>query len=143
MPYLYASPEDHFCLLRGIDEDGDEGGDEGGGPVAGGEGKGGERGAGGEAREPRRFWDGSRDRWISVVSARVDPDAVRAPATPALHAMRTRECAQDLTQRCGVQVTNQLGVLPRHEVQVPPGEVNEESEVNARCAPPAVLPRLL
>jgi hypothetical protein len=45
-------------------------------------------------------------------------------------------------QRCGVQVTNQLGVLPRHEVQVPPGEVNEESEVNARCAPPALLPRL-
>ena len=45
-------------------------------------------------------------------------------------------------KRYCVQVTNQLGVLPRHEVQVPPGEVNEESEVNARCAPPAVLPRV-
>ena len=51
------------------------------GPVAAGEG-----GAGGEAREPRRFWDGSRDRWISVVSARVDPDAVRPPPACARRA---------------------------------------------------------
>jgi hypothetical protein len=77
MPYLYASPDDHFCQLRGFDEDSDEGG----GPVAAGEG-----GAGGEAREPRRFWDGSRDRWISVVSARVDPDAVRPPPACARRA---------------------------------------------------------
>lgn len=36
-------------------------------------------------------------------------------------------------------MTNQLGALPRHEVQVPRGEVNEESEANARCSRPAVL----
>jgi hypothetical protein len=97
MPYLYASPDDHFCQLRGFDEDGDEGGDEGG-PVAGGEG--GEGGAGGGARVSRRFWDGSRDRWISVVSARVDPDAVRAPPAPARRPDRRRQtcqCSQDLT----------------------------------------------
>ena len=139
MPYLYASPDDHFCQLRGFDEDGDEGGDEGG-PVAGGEG--GEGGAGGGARVSRRFWDGSRDRWISVVSARVDPDAVRAPPAPARRVSNLSMLPGPDRKRCGVQVTNQLGVLPRHEVQVPPGEVNEESEVNARCAPPAVLPRL-
>lgn len=81
MPYLYASPDDHFCQLRGFDEDGDEGGDEDGGPVAGSEG--GMGVDGGEERLSRRFWDGSRDRWISVVSARVDPDEVRAPPAPA------------------------------------------------------------
>jgi hypothetical protein len=149
MPWLYADPDDRVCRLRGIDEDAGAGAGEGGGSGGGG------GGAAGESE--RRFWDGSRDRWISVVSARVDPDVVRprpvrrAPAPPRGLGPRARARARafiagragtascaDLTAAagCGAQVTNQLGVLPRHEVQVPPGEVNAEAEANARCAPP-------
>ncbi len=68
MPWLYADPDDRVCRLRGVDEDAGAGPDEGG--------EGGE-GGGAAGQLARRFWDGSRDRWISVVSTRVDPDVVR------------------------------------------------------------------
>ena len=65
MPWLYSDPSDTLCQLRGIDDEEADGAGE-------------EEGA--ASAPPRKFWDGSRDRWISAVSARVDPDSVPIPA---------------------------------------------------------------
>ena len=152
MPWLYSGPSDNLCQLRGVEEDHGES------IHGGGEEEGGETG---------KFWDGSRDRWVSVVSTRINPDAVFNPP-PYSHAARgllstaSSSADAELTPRTAiflwcvqgdlrlatihpahrigfitmgrwcVQVTNQLGLLPRHEVQVPPEDVDAESEANAK-----------
>ena len=75
MPWLYSGPDDSVCQLRGV---GDEGDEDAGAPDA-------SEATAGPANPdapPRKFWDGSRDRWISAVSARVHPDAVIAAPAP-------------------------------------------------------------
>jgi len=72
MPWLYSGPSDNLCQLRGVEEDHGE-------SIHGG----GEE----EGAETGKFWDGSRDRWVSVVSTRVNPDAVFNPP-PYSHAAR-------------------------------------------------------
>ena len=51
MPYLYSSPNDKLCMLRGIPEKDGE-------------------------RSVQAFWDGSKDRWVTHVSTIVSPDTV-------------------------------------------------------------------
>ena len=70
MPWLYSGPDDNVCKLRGVGEDDDA-------AAAGAQ------GAARAAPPEGRFWDGSRDRWVAVVSTRVEPDVVRVPAPAA------------------------------------------------------------
>ena len=76
MPWLYSGPDDNVCQLRGFGGDVEDGG-------AGGDDAGSDPPA---APPAARFWDGSRDRWVAVVSTRVEPDEVipcLAPLRPA------------------------------------------------------------
>jgi hypothetical protein len=77
MPWLYSGPDDKVCQLRGIaaEEDCDQDGVNVG-------------------SAPRQFWDGSRDRWVSEVSTRVDPDAVSDVLLQSLmrHLLRLYRC---------------------------------------------------
>ena len=159
MPWLYSGPDDSLCQLRGV---GDEGDEDAGAPDA-------SEATAGPANPdapPRKFWDGSRDRWISAVSARVHPDAViAAPAPVDADAL----CLARVLPRCGcprplgptqqssaasvsfassaaacdrryrgMQVTGQLGVVPRHEVQLPQEDVDTETEAACRASQEAL-----
>ena len=139
MPWLYSGPDDKVCQLRGIaaEEDCTQDGANVG-------------------SAPRQFWDGSRDRWVSEVSTRVDPDAVSDVVLQSLmrHLLRLHRCSAAVLPLCcccasggrsgcetdllsvggwvGAQVTSQLGLLPSYEMQVPQAEVEAESEANAK-----------
>jgi len=85
MPWLYSGPDDKVCQLRGIAEEdcAQDGGANG-------------------ASAPRQFWDGSRDRWVSEVSTRVDPDAVSNVLLQSLmrHLLRLYRCSAAVLLLC-------------------------------------------
>ena len=77
MPWLYSGPDDKVCQLRGIAAE--EHCAQDGANVG---------------SAPRQFWDGSRDRWVSEVSTRVDPDAVSDVLQSLMrHLLRLYRCS--------------------------------------------------